>query len=74
MAEITIGHEQYELPVGMTYEEIAKKHQASFPDPIALVIADGKIQELFKKVEGDCKLSFLIFKLYTQTLFYPCKT
>ena len=54
MAEITIGHEQYELPVGMTYEEIAKKHQASFPDPIALVIADGKIQELFKKVEGDC--------------------
>ena len=45
--------------VGTTYEEIADEFQEKYKGLIALVIADGKIRELTKKVERDCTISFL---------------
>lgn len=45
--------------VGTTYEEIADEFQEKYKGLIALVIADGKIRELTKKLERDCTISFL---------------
>ena len=62
MIEVTIAGEKKEYPEGTTYEEIAREYQKQYDDTIALVVADGKIRELMKKVEGDCELSFLTLK------------
>lgn len=45
--------------VGTTYEKIADEFQEKYKGLIALVIADGKIRELTKKLERDCTISFL---------------
>ncbi len=45
--------------VGTTYEEIADEFQEKYKGLIALVIADGKIRELTKKLERGCTISFL---------------
>ena len=62
MIEVTIAGEKKEYPEGTTYEEIAGEYQKWYDDTIVLVVADGKIRELMKKVEGDCELSFLTLK------------
>lgn len=62
MIEVTIAGEKKEYQEGTTYEEIAREYQKQYDDTIALVVADGKIRELMKKVEGDCELSFLTLK------------
>lgn len=62
MIEVTIAGEKREYQEGTTYEEIAREYQKQYDDTIALVVADGKIRELMKKVEGDCELSFLTLK------------
>lgn len=62
MIEVTVAGEKKEYPEGTTYEEIAREYQKQYDDTIALVVADGKIRELMKKVEGDCELSFLTLK------------
>ena len=62
MIEVTIAGEKKEYPEGTIYEEIAREYQKQYDDTIALVVADGKIRELMKKVEGDCELSFLTLK------------
>lgn len=49
-------------PVGMTYEQIAEEFQEEYNGLIALVISNGKIRELTKKVEKDCEISFLTLK------------
>lgn len=62
MIEVTIAGEKKKYPEGTTYEEIAREYQKQYDDTIALVVADSKIRELMKKVEGDCELSFLTLK------------
>lgn len=62
MIKVTIAGEKKEYQEGTTYEEIAREYQKRYDDTIALVVADGKIRELMKKVEGDCELSFLTLK------------
>lgn len=59
MAIVTIGDEKKEYQTGTTYEEIAEPYQPLYDDNIALVMVNGKIRELGKKLEGDCELSFL---------------
>ncbi len=56
---IKIGEIQKEYPKGTTYEEIAREYQKDYQHPIALVIRNGKIRELFKKVDKDCELEFI---------------
>lgn len=62
MAVITIDGIKKEYPKGTTYEEIAGEYQAQYDNMIALVLENGKIRELIKKAEKDCKLSFLTLK------------
>ena len=62
MAKITIDGVTREYPDGTTYEEIADAYQDSYENTIALVLEDGKIRELIKKVHKDCTLSFLTLK------------
>lgn len=62
MAVITIDGIKKEYPKGITYEEIAEEYQAQYDHMIALVLENGKIRELIKKAEKDCKLSFLTLR------------
>lgn len=61
MAIVTIGNEKKEFEAGITYEEIAKQYQSLYEDMIALVIVNGKIQELNKTLEKDCEIQFLTY-------------
>lgn len=61
MATVTIGNEKKEFEAGTTYEEIAEQYQAAYDDMIALVLVDGKIQELHKSLERDCEIQFLTY-------------
>lgn len=61
MATVIIGNEKKEFEAGSTYEEIAEQYQAAYDDMIALVIVDGKIQELHKSLERDCEIQFLTY-------------
>lgn len=59
--KVTIEGKEYEYPMGTTYEEIAKKHQAEYKDTIALVCVNGKFRELMKTVEADAVITFLTY-------------
>lgn len=56
---VTVGNKTREYPVGITYGEIASVYQKDYPYQIALAVRDGKIRELFKKVDKDCTVEFL---------------
>lgn len=56
---VTVGDKTREYPVGITYGEIARIYQKDYPYQIALAVRDGKIRELFKKVDKDCTVEFL---------------
>ena len=43
------------------YEIIAKEYQHLYKEPIALVIINGKIRELMKRVDRDCELTFATY-------------
>ena len=50
---VKIGNETKDYPKGTTFGEIAKEYQKDYEHPIALVVRNGKIRELFKKVDKD---------------------
>ncbi|HIX59363.1 MAG TPA: nucleoside kinase [Candidatus Blautia gallistercoris] len=56
---VTIDGKKEFYPEGIPYEEIAKNHQSSYKDPIILVMTDGKLRELHKRLRKDCMLSFI---------------
>lgn len=56
---VKIGEETKEYPKGTTFADIAKEYQPQYKEQIALVVRNGKIRELFKKVDKDCTLEFL---------------
>lgn len=58
MVTVTINGEKREYAQGTTYETIAAEYQQNYEGMIALVAANGKIRELFKKVTKDCRLEF----------------
>lgn len=55
---VQIKDEVKRYPEGTTYLDIAKEYQKDYPEDIILVFANGKLQELSKKVEEDCVLQF----------------
>lgn len=57
--QVTINDVVKEYPKGTTFAEIAREHQSEYEYPIALVVRDGKIRELFKKVDKNCEVEFL---------------
>ncbi len=59
MVTITIDGKEYYYEEGIKYEIIAKEFQKNYDDPIALVVVNGKIRELMKRVSSDCTLDFI---------------
>ena len=57
--KVTVGNVTKEYPKGTTFGDIAKEYQKDYEHQIALVIRNGKIRELFKKVDQDCTVEFL---------------
>lgn len=62
MVTVTIHGEQRQVQQGTTYEEIAADFQREYGGMIALVAADGRIRELFKRVTRDCRVDFFTLK------------
>lgn len=59
MYKITIGGEVREYAKGTTFGMIAAEYQKNYKEQIALAVRNGKIKELFKRVDRDCTLEFL---------------
>ena len=62
MVTITINGEERLYEDGIKYEIIAEEYQNRFTSPIALVIVNGKIRELMKRVDRDCELNFITYE------------
>ena len=62
MVTITIHGEKKQVEQGTTYEAIAAAYQKEYDGTIALVSANGKIRELFKKVVRDCTIEFFTLR------------
>ena len=56
---VTVDGKTREYPAGITFGEIAREYQKNYPHQIALAVRNGKIRELFKKVDKDCTIEFL---------------
>jgi len=48
-----------EIQDGMTYLELAEKYQKNYSHEIVLVLENGKMMELFRKVKNGAKVEFL---------------
>ncbi len=62
MVTVTIRGEQKQVQRGTTYEAIVSEYQKEYDDTIAVVAANGKIRELFKKVTRDCRVEFFTLR------------
>ena len=60
--KIAVNNVEKEYPRGITFEQIAKEHQHEYDSRIVLATADGKLNELNKKVGRSCTVSFLTLK------------
>ena len=59
---VTVNGAVTEYMKDSTFEEVAAAHQEEYGNEIALVVANGKIQELHKKIKEDCEVSFLTLR------------
>ena len=59
---VTVNGVVAEYSEDATFEEVAAAHQEEYGNEIALVVANGKIQELHKKIKEDCAVSFLTLR------------
>lgn len=63
MVKVTIDGKENEYAIGTTYREIVDEYQEEVAEaPVILVMADGKLRELQKKLKGDCTLEFVTTK------------
>lgn len=63
MVKVTIDGKEHEYTIGTTYREIVDEYQEEVAEaPVILVMADGKLRELQKKLKGDCTLEFVTTK------------
>lgn len=63
MVKVTIDGKEHEYAIGTTYREIVDEYQEEVAEaPVILVMADGKLRELQKKLKGDCTLDFVTTK------------
>lgn len=61
MATIMIEGKEERYEDGLKYEIVAEAHQNDYVSQIALVTVNGKIQELMKRVDRDCELTFITY-------------
>lgn len=57
--KVTIQGITKEYEKGTTYQTIAKEYQDQYDQDIMLVIMNGRLRELFKKLKDDCTLEFV---------------
>lgn len=62
MVTIRIGGEEKLYEEGIKYEIIAQEYQNRYDSRIALVLVNGKIRELMKRVDRDCELDFITYR------------
>lgn len=62
MITVKIDGEDREYQEGILLEAIADEYQEKYDNLIALVIVNGKIRELSKKLKADCELKFITLK------------
>lgn len=62
MVTIKINGKERYFEDGVQYELIAEEYQNECTSQIALVVVDGKIQELMKRANRDCELTFLTYE------------
>lgn len=63
MVKVMIDGKEHEYAIGTTYREIVDEYQEEVAEaPVILVMADGKLRELQKKLKGDCTLEFVTTK------------
>lgn len=62
MITIKINGEEKLFEDGVQYELIAEEYQNECTSQIALVVIDGKIQELMKRADHDCELEFITYE------------
>ena len=63
MVKVTIDGKEHEYAIGTTYREIVDEYQEEVAEaPVILVMADGKLRDLQKKLKGDCTLEFVTTK------------
>lgn len=56
---VTVNKMKLEFEQGTTFGEIAKDYEKDYEHDIILANADGKLVELSKPLDGNCKLSFV---------------
>ncbi len=59
---VTIDGGSREVERGTTYETVVKEYQPAYDNTIAAVAANGRIRELFKKINRDCTITFFTWK------------
>ena len=62
MVKVRINGKDEEYALGTTYREIVDEYQTETDAPIILVMVNGKLRELQKKLKGDCTLEFVTTK------------
>lgn len=59
MVKVTIGDSTKEYPKGIRFAEVVKEYEGTTDASIILVISNGKIRELHKKINTDCTVKFI---------------
>lgn len=57
--EVRIGTEVKKYQDGTTFRKIAEDFQDRYDNDIVLVMKNGKLSELFKRLTGDCTIEFI---------------
>ena len=60
MCKIKIGDITEEWAQGTPFGEITERHQEQYDQSILLVMENGRLRELHKRVKTDCELSFVL--------------
>ena len=56
---VTIGERRKGYAAGATFLQIAQEYQSQYEDDILLVSVNGKLMELHKTVDEDCRVEFI---------------
>ncbi len=62
MYNVKVGNEVRQYPDGTDFIHIAKDFADRYDSQIILVMKNGKLTEMFKKITGDCEIEFLTVK------------
>lgn len=62
MIKVTVGQTVYEVEKGTTLDTLARQLQKPQEPIILLAYMDGKLRELFTKIEKDCHVRFVTLK------------